>query len=70
MNQLSLQSLPNRLMRPSEVGRLLGISRNHLYRKIRQGTFPPPIRIGHNSLAWPEEEVVAWLNSQRVKTNG
>lgn len=32
-----------------------------LDRKVRAGTFPPPIRISANRVAWRESDVSTWL---------
>lgn len=62
----SRHNLP-RLVSPHDVCRALGISGTTLWRMRRAGEFPPPIRIGHNKLGWPEADVKAWIESRRVK---
>jgi prophage regulatory protein len=34
-----------------------------IYRKIKAGTFPPPVRVGRRRVAWRESDITAWLNS-------
>jgi predicted DNA-binding transcriptional regulator AlpA len=36
-------------------------SRKHLRRKVRDGSFPSPIRLGDRRIAWHEHEIDAWL---------
>jgi predicted DNA-binding transcriptional regulator AlpA len=35
-------------------------SRQHRHRLIKQGKFPPPVKIGANTNAWPEPEIDAY----------
>ena len=34
-----------------------GRSRASLYQDIADGLFPPPVKIGHQASAWPDDEV-------------
>jgi prophage regulatory protein len=62
-----LTRLPKKLLRQRNLMTMLGVCRKTLYTRIKSDpSFPRPIRIGANRLAWPEEEIVAWLNAQRV----
>lgn len=36
----------------------------HLYRLIRDGKFPKPIKLGENRNAWVEEEIDRWLRER------
>lgn len=45
-----------------------GLSRSTLYKKIAQGEFPKPIRLGARAVAWVEREVEAWL-ADRIKAS-
>lgn len=38
-----------------------GLSRSEIYRRIAQGTFPKPIKLGMRASAWAEHEVTAWI---------
>lgn len=55
------------------IGRLLPIakvidktskSRSAIYDEVKAGTFPKPIRISSNRVAWPEPAVDAWIVSK------
>jgi prophage regulatory protein len=39
-------------------------SRSHLWRLIRAGKFPKPIRLGENRVAFPEAEIDKWIESK------
>ena len=54
-----------RLLRRPEVLALTGLSTTSLYRRIREGTFPRPVRIGPNAVAWDSEAVEKWLEAAR-----
>ena len=64
-----LQSIPvgNRLLRRREVELKTGKSRAAIYAAIREGTFPAPVQIGVNSVAWLEAEVDTWI-AERLAT--
>lgn len=49
----------NMLRRPA-VLKKTGLSYPTLYRKMQAGTFPLPVQLGPNSVAWIEEEVDNW----------
>jgi len=53
----------DRFMRLDEVLHVTGLGRNTVYRRIREGTFPKQLRIGPNSVAWRQSEIIEWMNS-------
>ena len=58
-----------RLLRRAEVERYCQISRSTIYRLMRAGLFPEPIRIGPQAVRWPEQELMAWL-ARRPRATG
>jgi prophage regulatory protein len=46
------------------VGRL-PVHRNTLWRWVREGKFPPPVKLGENTTAWLLEDVEAWEQSRQ-----
>jgi len=46
--------------------RELGIyySRVHIYRLVKAGKFPAPIKVGQNRIGWVESEIDEWLNAK------
>lgn len=42
----------------------LPFSGSTLWRKVRTGDFPAPVKLGPAITAWREREVVSWLNEQ------
>ncbi|MEG9438510.1 AlpA family transcriptional regulator [Edaphobacter sp. HDX4] len=39
-----------------------GLSRSTIYRKLDDGNFPRPVRLGPKSVAWIESEVQDWMD--------
>jgi prophage regulatory protein len=55
---------PKRFIRRGVVERITGLPTSSLYLEISKGRFPKPIPIGERSVAWIEEEVIAWQESR------
>jgi prophage regulatory protein len=66
-----LQSIPvgNRLLRRREVELKTGKSRAAIYAAIREGTFPAPVQIGVNSVAWLEAEIDLYIAERLAARN-
>ncbi|MDE2802026.1 MAG: AlpA family phage regulatory protein [Chloroflexota bacterium] len=47
-------------MRVREVEKTLGISRSTIWRLVKAGTFPPPLRITSKAIAWRKSDIEAW----------
>ena len=58
---MSMEFRSCRIMRLREVCGYVGISRSTLYRKLAEGTFPVPLRLGSRAVGWRTKDVVAWL---------
>ena len=52
-----------------QVSARCGISRTTIYRLMRAGAFPEPIRIGPRAVRWREDDLVKWL-AQRPYSSG
>lgn len=37
-----------------------------IYRRIKAGTFPPPVQVGRRRVAWRESDIAAWQASLEV----
>lgn len=66
---LTAPDLPPPLLTRHEVERLTALSTSSLYRAMRQGDFPEPLRIGERSVRWRADEVGAWID-QRPRAAG
>ena len=49
----------SRVLRAPEVVSEIGVSKATLYRWVRSGQFPPPIKLGGHSVGWLREEIDA-----------
>jgi len=67
----SVSSLKSQTVR-SDVGQLwrlptvvaeTGISKTEIYRKMKAGTFPTPIKLGIRAVAWSSYAVQDWVKS-------
>jgi prophage regulatory protein len=64
-----MQSTPKSeavILRPAQVVQLICRSRSQLWRDVRAGKFPSPLRLGPNSIGWRKADVDAWLSSRPV----
>ena len=61
--------MPDRMLRREEVQSWCGLSRTTIYRLMRAGQFPEPIKIGPRAVRWPESEIEKWL-SERPRASG
>ncbi|TRO94323.1 AlpA family transcriptional regulator [Glycocaulis profundi] len=53
-----------RLLRLNEVLERVRLGRSTLYARIAEKSFPAPVKVGGNAVAWPEGEVNAWIEAR------
>ncbi len=58
-----------RFLRRSAVEEITGLPTSSLYLEISKGRFPKPVPIGDRSVAWIEDEVLAWQESRIAERN-
>jgi len=51
-----------KLLKRREVEELTHLSRSAIYARIKAGTFPPPLRLGANSIAWSAADIDRWIS--------
>jgi len=49
------------ILRRERVQERTGLSRSTIYDRMKEGTFPKPIRLGPRSVGWVESEIEDWL---------
>ena len=54
--------MTQRIIRLSEVISRTGMSRSSIYERIKDGSFPSPIKITNHAVGWIEKEVDAWIS--------
>jgi len=50
-----------KILRKQEVLRRIGVSASTLWRMVRDGWFPRPVRISANRVGWLEAEIDEWI---------
>ena len=53
----------HRIVRIDEVCKLTGLAKATIYKKVKEGSFPPPIRLGARSVGWRMSDILAWLEA-------
>jgi prophage regulatory protein len=47
-----------------DIMTLTGIkSRNTIWRKVKEATFPAPVRLGRNLVRWREQDIRSWIET-------
>ena len=54
----------DKLLTRPEVEKWLALSRSSVYRLMREGILPEPIRIGPRAVRWKSSEIEAYLESR------
>ena len=55
----------SRILRLKQVAAIVGIGRSSIYRKVQEGTFPSPIKLGSaRASGWLSAEVYGWIDDQ------
>ena len=54
-----------RLLRLPAVLERVGLRRSRLYELVAAGRFPAPVKLSNRAIAWPSDEVDAWIR-QRI----
>ena len=52
------------LLTRREVERRTGLSRSTIYRKMRDGTFPVPLKVSERAVRWRESDIRAYVDSR------
>ena len=61
-------TMQDRLLRRREVEELVGLSRASIYRLMRSGEFPRPVKVSSTAVRWRESEIHAWIQSRPTAT--
>ena len=54
----------HRLLTRPEVEARTGLSCSSIYRAMRAGWFPEPLKVGVRAVRWPQAEIEEWLASR------
>jgi prophage regulatory protein len=64
------RDLPDTVYRMPELERLTGLRAPTLWQKIREGTFPRPLKLGGRASGWLASEVAAWQRRRIAERDG
>lgn len=48
------------LLRRPDVERQVGLKKTAIYDRIKEGTFPRPVKLGRRAVAWRASEIEKW----------
>jgi prophage regulatory protein len=70
MEKISQTGAYARLLSREELkARGISYSRAQLYRKVKDGSFPRPVRLGENKVAWLSVEIDQWIEAISAARN-
>ena len=52
------------MIKLKEVQKMTSLSRSSIYAYIDKGIFPTQVKLGARSVAWKNDEIIAWLESR------
>ena len=52
------------LLTRREVERRTGLNRSTIYRKMRDGSFPVPLKVSERAVRWRESDIRAYVDSR------
>lgn len=58
--------MTNRILKLPEVIQKTGLSRSSIYAYKKEGTFPPPIKLGKRSVGWIQQDIENWIEEKRI----
>lgn len=56
-----------KFLRRPDVEARCAIGRSTIYDWMKRGEFPQPVKLGPRAVAWRESDVIAWLESRKVR---
>lgn len=57
-------STNEKILRLPQVLDKVGLKKSAIYKRIKDGQFPPPIKLGAHASGWLESEVQNWILKQ------
>ena len=62
--------LAPRLLRLPAVLDQTGMRRSLLYEEMAEGRFPTPVKLSERAIAWPSDEIDAWIAERIASRDG
>lgn len=60
--------MSTKILRIPAVQIKTGLARSTIYKHVKLGNFPPPIRLCGNAVGWENESIELWIQSRDVLT--
>ena len=60
---MSMEPNGSTILRMAAVCQVTKLGKSTVYRKLAEGTFPPPVRLGARAVGWKTRDIVAWLEA-------
>lgn len=57
-----MSAVQDKFIRFGSLAEMVGLSRTTIYRLEQQGQFPKRVKLGSNSVAWRQSEVLNWMS--------
>jgi prophage regulatory protein len=57
------------LLKLTDVTKATSLGRSTIYRKISEGTFPPPLQLSPGCVRWDSESLQAWRDALPTAAN-
>jgi prophage regulatory protein len=61
------ESVPPRFLRLPVVIDRTGLQRDSVYRLVRVGKFPSPVKISDRASGWLESEITGWIEARAAE---
>ena len=58
-----------RLLKLPEVMSIVALKKSSVYEGVKNGTFPPPVRLSRRAVCWASSAINAWV-LERIKAGG
>ncbi len=58
--------MPIKLYRLADVIGIVGLSRATIYKKIKEGSFPAPVKLGVKASGWKSSDIEAWISQLQI----
>ncbi len=60
--------MSNRVLRIEQVLAVVPLKKSTVYKAMKAGTFPRPIRLGLKAVGWLEADIQDWINGRIAAT--
>ena len=64
--QINKNSESEEYLRMPQLLKMLPISKATIWRKVRLGEFPQPIKLGYRISMWKKSEIIDFLNANKI----